>query len=158
MSKLTLFVISSPFLRWSVHLMPYSIFKCGATLYTVFFVSKGRHKKNPQKKSAKKMGKNSQVGFLPLKVVLCRRYSSLEARLSSKSIFNQCSSLSKGHLPYKVCAKFQICSIPPSGRFWRGLLPHSAPSWIFSRAGNLVSSSLQDGATKWQYFLKESST
>ena len=33
------------------------------------------------------------------------------------------------------------------------LLPHSAPSWILSS-----SSSLQDGATKWYYFLKELAT
>ena len=33
------------------------------------------------------------------------------------------------------------------------LLPHSAPSWILSQAENLASSSLQDGATKWYYFL-----
>ena len=32
-------------------------------------------------------------------------------------------------------------------------LPHSAPSWILSQAENLASSSLQDGATKWHYFL-----
>ena len=35
------------------------------------------------------------------------------------------------------------------------LLPHSAPSWILSKAENLASPSLQDGATKWVYFLKE---
>ena len=33
------------------------------------------------------------------------------------------------------------------------LLPHSAPSWILSWAENLASSSLQDGATKWLYYL-----
>ena len=33
------------------------------------------------------------------------------------------------------------------------ILPHSAPSWILSKAENLASSSLQDGATKWYYFL-----
>ena len=32
-------------------------------------------------------------------------------------------------------------------------LPHSAPSWILSLAENLASSSLQDGATKWLYYL-----
>ena len=35
------------------------------------------------------------------------------------------------------------------------LLPHSAPSWILSLPENLESSSLQDGVTKWYYFLKE---
>ena len=35
------------------------------------------------------------------------------------------------------------------------LLPHSAPSWISSYAENLASSSLQDGATTWHYYLKE---
>ena len=30
-------------------------------------------------------------------------------------------------------------------------LPHSAPSWILSKAENLASSSLQDGATKWHH-------
>ena len=35
----------------------------------------------------------------------------------------------------------------------RGLLPHSAPSWILSLAENLASSSLQDGATEWHYSL-----
>ena len=34
-------------------------------------------------------------------------------------------------------------------------LPHSVPSWILSKAENLASPSLQDGATKWEYFLKE---
>ena len=33
------------------------------------------------------------------------------------------------------------------------ILPHSAPSRILSKAENLASSSLQDGATKWYYFL-----
>ena len=33
------------------------------------------------------------------------------------------------------------------------ILPHSAPSWILSLAENLASSSLQDGATKWLYYL-----
>ena len=33
-----------------------------------------------------------------------------------------------------------------------------APSWILSSAENLASSNLQDGATKWYYFLKESPT
>ena len=33
------------------------------------------------------------------------------------------------------------------------LLPHSAPSWILSLAENLASSNLQDGATKWHYYL-----
>ena len=33
------------------------------------------------------------------------------------------------------------------------LLPHSAPSLILSLAENLASSSLQDGATKWLYYL-----
>ena len=35
------------------------------------------------------------------------------------------------------------------------ILPHSAPSWILSQAENLASTSLQDGATKWYYFLQE---
>ena len=35
------------------------------------------------------------------------------------------------------------------------ILPHSAPSWILSKAENLASSSLQDGATKWYYFLSK---
>ena len=35
------------------------------------------------------------------------------------------------------------------------ILPHSAPSWILSNAENLASFSLQDGATKWYYFLSE---
>ena len=35
------------------------------------------------------------------------------------------------------------------------LLPHSAPSWILSPAENLASSSLQDGATNWYYFLSK---
>ena len=35
------------------------------------------------------------------------------------------------------------------------ILPHSAPSWILSKAENLASPKLQDGATKWVYFLKE---
>ena len=35
------------------------------------------------------------------------------------------------------------------------LLPQSAPSWILSRAENLASSSLQDGATKWYYYCQE---
>ena len=30
-------------------------------------------------------------------------------------------------------------------------LPHSAPSWILSRAENLTSSILQDGAMEWHY-------
>ena len=34
-------------------------------------------------------------------------------------------------------------------------LPHSALSWNFSWAENLESLSLQDGAMKWHYFLKE---
>ena len=38
------------------------------------------------------------------------------------------------------------------------ILPHSAPSWILSKAENLASSSLQDGATKWYYFLEEPPT
>ena len=33
------------------------------------------------------------------------------------------------------------------------ILPHSAPSWILSKAENLASSSLQDEATKWLYYL-----
>ena len=33
------------------------------------------------------------------------------------------------------------------------VLPHSAPSWILSQAENLASSNLQDGATKWHYYL-----
>ena len=33
------------------------------------------------------------------------------------------------------------------------LLWHSAPSWILSKAENLASSSLQDGATEWHYYL-----
>ena len=36
----------------------------------------------------------------------------------------------------------------------RGYMPHLAPSWIHSKAENLASSSLQDGATKGYYFLK----
>ena len=31
------------------------------------------------------------------------------------------------------------------------ILPHSAQSWILSKAENLASSSLQDGATTWHY-------
>ena len=31
------------------------------------------------------------------------------------------------------------------------LLPHSAPSWILSKAENLASSILQDGAMEWHY-------
>ena len=30
-------------------------------------------------------------------------------------------------------------------------LPHSAPSWILSKAENLASTSLQDGVTQWHY-------
>ena len=37
----------------------------------------------------------------------------------------------------------------------RRVFPHSAPSWILSKAEILASSSLQDGATKWYYFLQE---
>ena len=35
------------------------------------------------------------------------------------------------------------------------VLPHSAPSWIFSEAEIIASSSLQDGAMEWNYFLEE---
>ena len=42
--------------------------------------------------------------------------------------------------------------------FWTQFLPHSAPFWILNKAENLASSSLQDWAMKWLYFLKKSST
>ena len=49
---------------------------------------------------------------------------------------------------YNVCPHL-LCMSPPI------ILPNSAPSWILSQAENPASSSLQDGATKWYYFLSK---
>ena len=42
-----------------------------------------------------------------------------------------------------------MCEIRKSQACLRHILPHLAPSWILSRAENLASTSLQEGATKW---------
>ena len=58
----------------------------------------------------------------------------------------------KNHYPTKSNSNLNLrCAWH---NFSHSLLPHSAPSWIFSQAENLASSSLQDGATKWYYFLQ----
>ena len=49
-----------------------------------------------------------------------------------------------------------LVMISPCSSYYKPLLlslPHSAPSWILSLAENLASSNLQDGATKWHYYL-----
>ena len=59
--------------------------------------------------------------------------------------------LQTGYQILSLCARDEITFVSSVIAINFGLLPHSALSWILSKAENLAIPSLQDGATKWIY-------